>query len=815
MRGMRSLSLLNQSRRPLGILQALSMVALLCCSSVSWGTDTPAVHYYKEGGNGVTTTNYIYGSPLWSQDLTLVVTYDMESVPDRLELYWNGAKVADTNNLVAGTGAFYVRVRADNSVNSSWTVTMTGGPAGTHWSYYTWVTDVRMIDSISVQSALSTVDSGGETIVTATALKSGVAVSPQPQFSWSASAGTVVQQLTVNQAKFTAPTSSSGSVTITAVAEGRSGTTTITVRPPYSIEITPANGGNIGVGSTKSFSAIARKSDGSLVSPQPSIQWSATNGSVNPTFPNSGPTAEFLAGQNLGPATITARAPATSVSSMVSLTVVAQDDASKTADRDPCCKDKEKNQTADPIFYGTGEIDYYVDDLTTSGFKPLSIRRSYSQKQAGMGMFGKDWVSELDPMIIPRNAPYVEVRLGATVSLIFTEVNNSGTISYVPLRHQLEQLQVTGNDLLLTDQTGNRVLFYGLGNAVAASVRGKIKHSIDEAGNASAYFYDANGRVNSIERVGRGVNEAFGYAYRPDGLVSSIARTVRRNGSAPTIVRSAVYSYYSGAASEFGETAQLQLVEIKDAANNVLTRYHYRYWRAGETQSDTGVLAKPGTLKYVISTGAYDRMAQAGQNPLTATNATMALYAEKYWEYDNHPRVLRQKLRGNEVDGTGTQAFSYSISANPDTYNNWKTKTVETLLDGTTNTVYCNYASSVLVKITREALAPNREWIVAYRYDSQGREIWQASSSAFQGYAPGNLEASDPLLGIGTTGNDSTYIKAWEGLILEKEYYSTTTATATTAGGSAGRLWREKTRQGKLGTPEIVRELKYLLRTGN
>lgn len=39
--------------------------------------------------------------------------------------------------------------------------------------------------------------------------------------------------------------------------------------------------------------------------------------------------------------------------------------------------------------------------------------------------------------------------------------------------------------------------------------------------------------------------------------------------------------------------------------------------------------------------------------------------------------------------------------------------------------------------------------------------------------------------------------------------------TKTLAGGSDGRLWREKSRKGKNGAPEIIRELKYLTRTGN
>lgn len=502
---------------------------------------------------------------------------------------------------------------------------------------------------------------------------------------------------------------------------------------------------------------------------------------------------------------------------MALTTQTTQENVARTKVNDPCpgCGDGvEESKSDDPIFYGTGEIDYYVDDVTTSGFKPLSIRRSYSQKRKGLGSFGPDWVSDVAPSIVRRNSPYVEVRLGANTSLIFSEVDNAGVITYTPLRYNLEQLRVTGSDLLLIDQTGNRILFHGLGTAVATNLRGKVKQSIDEASNASGYGYDGNGRVSSILRVGGGAKESLNFTYRPDGLASSVDRTVIRSGSAPVVVRSAAYSYYTGAAGEFGDNGQLQLVEVKDGGGNVLTRYHYRYWRTGETQPNTGTAALPGLLKSVISTGAWDLMVQAGLAPLTVTDAVLGGYADKHWEYDAQSRVVHQTLRGNEVDGAGTQTFQYTTSTHADAYNHWTTKTIETLADGTQNIVYCNYASQVLVKITRESAAPNREWVDAYRYDSVGREIWHATPAAITGYTAAAVE-TDPFLGFAATGNTSTYVRASDGLIMERAYYSGTTATATVAGGSDGKLWKEMSRKGRTGTQEVLRELKYLTRTGN
>lgn len=55
---------------------------------------------------------------------------------------------------------------------------------------------------------------------------------------------------------------------------------------------------------------------------------------------------------------------------------------------------------------------------------------------------------------------------------------------------------------------------------------------------------------------------------------------------------------------------------------------YYRYWTF-----DGGGGLWHG-LKYVLGSTAYDRMVLAGLNPLTATDAQLAGYSDKYFEYD-------------------------------------------------------------------------------------------------------------------------------------------------------------------------------------
>jgi hypothetical protein len=491
-----------------------------------------------------------------------------------------------------------------------------------------------------------------------------------------------------------------------------------------------------------------------------------------------------------------------------------------------CCGETmtEKGISKDPIRYGTGEVVMYVDDIISDGFSPWAFRRSYSNITPYIqgSLLGKGWHIDAIPSVTKvttsSTADAITVRLGASSTIGYSINKSVSPQIYTPIRSNLETVQDVGLDLLFADTTGNRIIFYGFDSSIAEALRGKVRQTIDSSGSATAYNFDAtSSRLTEIIRVGGsgigGVIEKFGLIYDASGRISEVARTVERNGVA-NIVRRASYQYY---ASGIDEQGQLKLVEIKGANGTVLTRYHYRYWMSGENQPLSNTPALPGMLRYVISTGAYDRMVEAGiADPVSASNAQIEVYAEKYWEYDTEFRVIRQSVRGNEVDGTGTQVFSYSRGpysyVDSHTYNVWRVKTIETLADGTINTVYCNDVAQVLVKVTREANAPNREWIDAYNYDSAGRETWHATPSAITpGYTPSAHESS-PLLNM---GSNSSYIKTSGGLILKRSYWSSTTATGNTLGGVSGRLSSESSVDGKNGSAETIRQIKYFTRTGN
>ena len=93
-------------------------------------------------------------------------------------------------------------------------------------------------------------------------------------------------------------------------------------------------------------------------------------------------------------------------------------------------------------------------------------------------------------------------------------------------------------------------------------------------------------------------------------------------------------------------------------------------------------------LKFVVLPGSYDRLAAdpGESDPLTASNFVVMQYADKYFSYDPDRGVKSEWVQG------GSREFPFQIytSGFADGYNNWKTKTVETLPSGAQNIVFSN-----------------------------------------------------------------------------------------------------------------------------
>ena len=137
--------------------------------------------------------------------------------------------------------------------------------------------------------------------------------------------------------------------------------------------------------------------------------------------------------------------------------------------------------------------------------------------------------------------------------------------------------------------------------------------------------------------------------------------------------------------------------------------------------------------------------------------------------------------------------------------NAWKTKTVETLPDSTTNTVYTNALGQVMLKVYTDA--SSSQWITYYRYDSQGRLILQANPSAVSGFSDTYADL------VHYTSGNAQYLRDSDGLITTYTYASTTTATTSTAGDVAGYLKEVDITHGETGTAVPQESMTYIAHT--
>jgi hypothetical protein len=93
-----------------------------------------------------------------------------------------------------------------------------------------------------------------------------------------------------------------------------------------------------------------------------------------------------------------------------------------------------------------------------------------------------------------------------------------------------------------------------------------------------------------------------------------------------------------------------------------------------------------------------------------------------------------------------------------DGYNTWKFKTVETLPDGNTNTIYSNAFGQQMLKVFTQT-STGQQWMDFYAYDDQGRMILHANPSAVTGYDESKADLLNQVSG------NYQYLSDTQGLI--------------------------------------------------
>src|SRR5260370_41033531 len=121
---------------------------------------------------------------------------------------------------------------------------------------------------------------------------------------------------------------------------------------------------------------------------------------------------------------------------------------------------------------------------------------------------------------------------------------------------------------------------------------------------------------------------------------------------------------------------------------------------------------------------------------------------------------------------------------------------------GSQDTVYANFAGEVMLTVHHD-VASGLSWETFNKFDGSGRLILTASPSAVTGYD----ETKADLLNY--TNGSYQYLSNNSGLIAITDYYATTTATSSTAGGVAGYFEDTKIEEGQAGTPVLQHPVQY------
>jgi len=294
----------------------------------------------------------------------------------------------------------------------------------------------------------------------------------------------------------------------------------------------------------------------------------------------------------------------------------------------------------------------------------------------------------------------------------------------------------------------------------------------------------------------------------PDAISYNIYRATT-SGSEQQIVTGITGTTYTDAGGQTPSSAPPLDVTDTD---------YYVYWLSGQyvTEGGSSVLQPQGALKYVFSSESYARMAAAlpsGTTPATATNAELSPYADSYYAYDSSGRVYQATIagQGGGSSGQGTFTYAYSSSSNSASFNHWANKTVETLPDSSTETVYSNYAGEPMLEVEGSG---GDQWGTFYEYNSSGQVILEASPSSINlPSSLSTLESNADLLH--SVSGSYQYLSTDSGQITLIDYYSSTSATSSTAGGVTGYYEDAKIEQGQAGTAVLQETRTYFSNTSS
>ena len=523
--------------------------------------------------------------------------------------------------------------------------------------------------------------------------------------------------------------------------------------------------------------------------------------------------------------------------------------------------DPSAQDTADPVRYFDGQSIINSTDLSSNGFgMPWGQTRSFSDatpaagsNPVGPGVNGNNWgINQLpylqaQQQMFPYKAASGGGGSGSTDTVVAVggeggasggavmalpvafNMGGSGPAPWIP--HQRDHLTYSfgGTSAIWTDGLGNRTDF------VIEGTRLVFDKYTDTGGNVTSVYGSRTvaGNPVNVRRSSGSTIEQWHYDYFTSGTLTGMLQDVKLqrstdSGSTFTTQRQVVYDYYTDATTQPGSLDDLKSVIVEDGSGNAINHTVYRYYtnntNSGAINFQNGS-GYTGGIKYIVNGQSYVKAVADGFDPTTASDSDVKKYADVYLEYDSSHRVTLETVHSLgssnlSDDNRGTFQYEYFVNASTNaatTPNGWTDETKETLPDGSFNYVFMNSIGETLLDL-HTASDGSGQTASFFNYDANARRTLAAQPSAL--LLPPNAAATlaqydDLLHNIGTGGTtDYQYLSNHTGLIERTEYYTTTTATSTSAGSATGFVHDTYLQQGEMGTAVPQEAFTYFARAG-
>lgn len=459
--------------------------------------------------------------------------------------------------------------------------------------------------------------------------------------------------------------------------------------------------------------------------------------------------------------------------------------------------------STNPIRYATGEVEYVVNDLESSGYgASWGHTRSFANRLSASETIGNgfNWlIQEWPALVMDPWSEDVSIQERALSPLWFRKAEDKFE-GLFGIRQRLEY-DAIASCYRLTDLDGTITEF----NATSRMFRSRT----DPAGNSIEVVSLASNALNPSEvqrhvtQDGVLVTESFLYQYGTatgDTLLSTLTLRRRENAGAWSNVVRARYEYY-GPFETHGSEGDFKTV-IREEWNGATwtetgaSQYRYYIHSAASSSSSSSSSSSgtsglpflpipPHLLKYALDPSSYARMIADGHDPDVVSDAVFSQYADYYFEYDGQRRVTLEMVQG----GSRSFAFDYVESGFAEGENSWSTKTVETRPDGSQFVVYSNSDGLKMLTVLKSGAD---EWCEFFRY-SDRRVVLHAGPSAISGYDESKPDLLDEIDG------NFLYLRDHEGPIRRFSWHA-----------PSGFISGETIQQGELGCCIKLRDLEYV-----